>query len=80
VRRFFKPAPPHNSLFDGAPAMCMCVDCCRRVLALRCPAKNNKGWQCGNYRWHKKSEGHWALVATVFQIAEERIRLDGVAK
>lgn len=67
----FKPAPAHNPLY--APAACLCVECCHKVLATRCPATNEHGQQCGSPR-HRGSE-HYLVVATVFQIAEERTRL-----
>lgn len=71
--RFSKPAPPHNPMFDGAPARCMCVACCRKMLALRCPIEGKKG-RCGMLRGHGGE--HALIVETVLQIAEERVRLD----
>jgi hypothetical protein len=55
----------------------MCVDCCRIVLDLRCPATNEDGAQCGDYKGHKKSDGHTMLVCTTFLCAEERLLIDG---
>lgn len=74
-RRVYKPAPPHNSL--KAPASCMCLDCCRIVLDLRCQAANEDSVQCGDYKGHKKSDGHTMLVCTTFLCAEERLQHDG---
>jgi hypothetical protein len=72
-KRLFKAAPPHNPRV--APAMCMCVECCKVMLAKRCQARDPEtGVQCGNYKHRGKS--HWMIPATIFQIAEERIRLD----
>lgn len=65
----FKPAPAHNPRL--APAVCLCVDCSRIILAKRCPTRDSRGRQCGNYR-HRSRE-HALLVATVFQIAAERV-------
>jgi hypothetical protein len=41
---------------------------------MRCPVKIHNAYQCGNYKGHQG--GHTLLVATVFDIAEERLRLD----
>lgn len=65
----FKPAPSHNPLLG--PAVCLCVDCCRIVAKLRCPAVSEDGHQCGNYK-HRGNE-HWLIVATTFQIVDERL-------
>lgn len=67
----FRSAPPHNPNF--APAVCLCVECSKIMLGLRCQARDDNGHQCGNYK-HSGKE-HWMLVATVFQIAEERVAL-----
>lgn len=72
AERFTKPAPAHNPLHDGAPAMCGCVECCREILDRRCTFENEHG-RCGNFK-HRGS--HTLLVATAFLIAEERVRLD----
>jgi hypothetical protein len=66
----FKPAPPHNPL--KAPAVCLCVECCKVVLTKRCPARDEQGRRCGDYKHRGKT--HTMFVATVFQIAEERTR------
>lgn len=77
--RLTKPAKAHNPLF--APAICLCVDCSRTVLAQRCPKvtinphMQGSSQQCGLYKGHRGD--HTMLVATVFVIAEERVRLDG---
>lgn len=63
-----KPTPPHNPL--RAPATCLCADCSRIVIALRCPVRDEHGNQCGDYR-HRGNE-HTLITATVFQIASER--------
>lgn len=68
-RLLFKPAPSHNPL--QAPAVCLCVDCCRIVAKLRCTAVSEDGHQCGSYK-HSGKE-HWLIVATVFQIVDERL-------
>lgn len=73
-QRVSTPAPPHNRLYDGAPERCMCVECCRKVLDLRCPAVGKLG-RCGSYKGHRGE--HPLVVATTFVIAEERARLDG---
>jgi hypothetical protein len=70
--RLYKPAPPHNSLM--APAVCMCIACCRIVLDLRCPAENEDGIRCGDYAGHRKADGHTMIPATIFLMAEERLR------
>ena len=71
-RRLFKPAPPHNSL--KAPVACGCVECCRIVLDLRCPAVSPEGHPCGDYKGHR---GHHSMIpASVFVMAEERLLLD----
>ncbi len=75
-RRLFKPAPPHNFMCDGAPARCMCVACCAEMVARRCTATHpTTGTQCGDYAKHRGE--HSMIPATIFCIAEERIRLDG---
>lgn len=71
--RRFKPAPPHNALLG--PSMCLCVTCCRWVLDQRCPV-TSAGQRCGNWKGHRPSREHTVLVATIFDIAEERVRLD----
>lgn len=77
--RLSKPARGHNPLY--APAVCLCVECSRKVLALRCPVTTinphmqGGKLQCGNYKGHRGD--HTMLVATTFVIAEERVRLDG---
>ena len=77
--RISKPAPPHKRLF--APAVCMCVDCCKIVLDSRCPtwtiAPNAEGnsLQCGDVKGHRGA--HTTFVSTTYIIAEERVRLDG---
>lgn len=71
--RLFKPAPPHNRLASG-PATCGCVECCRKVLALRCEAVSRDGDRCGDYKRHRGH--HSMIVPTDFLMAEERIRLD----
>jgi hypothetical protein len=63
----FKPAPAHR---NAAPAVCLCVDCSRIMLANRCASTNVDGHQCGDYRGHSGS--HSLIVATVFAIAAER--------
>lgn len=68
----FKPAPPHNPL--KAPAVCLCVDCCRIVAELRCPAVGRLG-RCGDFKGHRGE--HPLLVATTFQIVEERLAEEG---
>lgn len=65
----FKPAPPHTPL--KAPAICLCVECCKIVAGLRCPARDSEGRQCGDYR--HRSKRHTMLVMTVFAIAAERL-------
>jgi hypothetical protein len=65
----FKPALGHNPLLG--PAACLCVDCCRVVLDLRCPWRDDEGYQCGDFKGHR-GRAHSLLVATTFQIAEER--------
>lgn len=65
----YKPAPPHNPL--QAPAICMCVECSRIVLELRCPARSPGGAQCGDYKGHRGE--HSLIVATCFSIAEDRV-------
>lgn len=65
----YKPARSHNPLIG--PAVCLCVECSRKVLALRCPARDAEGRQCGDYK-HRGKE-HSMLVLTVFAIAEERV-------
>lgn len=69
--RRFRPAPLHNPL--KAPAVCLCVGCSEQMLDLRCPAERD-GTRCGDYSGHKGE--HSKLEATVFAIAEERVRLD----
>jgi hypothetical protein len=64
----FRPAPAHNPL--KAPAICLCADCSRWVLDRRCPSRDPGGRQCGDYKGHRGS--HNVIVATVFQIAQER--------
>jgi len=66
----YKPAPPHNPIL--APAICMCVDCSRIVLALRCTARSPTGDQCGDYRGHGGE--HTLLVCTTFDIAADRAK------
>lgn len=63
----FKPAPPHKGLLG--PAACLCVDCSRVVLAMRCTARH-EGHQCGDFKGHRGP--HSMIVSTVFQIATER--------
>jgi hypothetical protein len=75
TERHYKPAPWHNPL--KAPGVCLCVECCRIVADLRCTATNKDGVRCGDYRWHRKSEGHTMLINTVFLVAEERLQFDG---
>lgn len=65
----FKPAGPHNPRLG--PATCLCVDCSRIVLDLRCPATDADGNQCGDYRHRGKS--HTLLVCTTFEIAAARV-------
>ena len=74
AKRIFKPAPAFHSR-HLAPAACMCVPCSHEVLALRCKATGPTGIRCGDYKGH--GTNHTILVATDFQCAEERIRLDG---
>lgn len=69
--RLSKPAPPHNQML--APALCMCVGCCHKVLALQCPASRD-GVRCGDYKGHRGM--HTMLPATEFVIAAERVRVD----
>lgn len=73
-RRFSKAAPAHNSLHDGAPAMCGCVACSREILDRRCTFENEFG-RCGDFK-HPKRQPHTLLISTAFLIAEERVRLD----
>lgn len=72
----FKPAGPHNPLLG--PAVCLCVDCCRKVDALRCPVTDADGRRCGDYK-HRTKE-HSLLVLTVFQVVDARLHNDGPAK
>lgn len=65
----FKPAPLHNPL--KAPAVCLCVECCRIVDGLRCTATDADGHRCGNYKHRTRT--HSLIVATVFQIVDERL-------
>lgn len=64
----YKTAGPHNPLLG--PAVCLCVECSRIVLTLRCPARSPGGAQCGDYKGHRGQ--HNLIVATVFSIAEDR--------
>lgn len=64
----FKPAPAHNRLL--APAICLCAECSREMLTRRCPAVDDLGHQCGDYKGHRGF--HSLLVCTVFPIAAER--------
>lgn len=68
----FKPAPGHNPRVG--PGVCGCVECCRKLLKLRCPVVI-EGQQCGLYNHREKV--HVMIPATVWAMAEERIRLDG---
>lgn len=78
-RRLSKPARAHNPLYG--PSVCLCLDCCRTVLALRCPFVSvdprfvGSNAQCGSWKGHHERE-HTQLVDTTFVIAEERLRLD----
>lgn len=65
----YRPAGPHRPHL--APAMCLCVECSRVVLAKRCEARFD-GNQCGNYALHRGQ--HTVLVATVFTIAAEHLK------
>ncbi len=83
MSRLTKPAPMHNGRL--APAMCGCWSCSKVILSLRCPfewpAQTVRGQffdagRCGDYRGHSKHLGHTLWVATAFETAEERVRLD----
>lgn len=65
----FKPTPGHNPL--TAPAICLCIGCCKIVDELRCPARDEDGNRCGDYKHRGRS--HTLLVATTFQIVDERL-------
>lgn len=69
VTSLYKPTPPHNHLL--APAICMCVECSRLILALRCPVLDVNLNQCGDYKGHRGA--HSLIVATCFDIAAERV-------
>jgi hypothetical protein len=64
----FRPAPAHNPL--KAPAVCLCVECSRIMLAKQCTARDSDGRQCGDYHGHRGA--HNLIPATVFQIARSR--------
>jgi hypothetical protein len=76
--RLSKPARAHNHLM--APGVCLCVECCRIVLDLRCdkwttfPDAEGGSLRCGDYKGHRGH--HTILVSTSFVIVEERVRLD----
>ncbi len=69
----FKPPTAHNPLLG--PAVCLCIECCKHIDKLRCTATDKQGRRCGDYKWHSKAEGHPLIVATVFQIVDERLGL-----
>ncbi len=70
--RLSKPSTGHNSLYG--PAICLCRDCSREVLALRCPVMLREGddslTRCGRYK--HRGRAHTLLPATIWRLAEER--------
>jgi hypothetical protein len=66
--RLTKPSQGHNRLYG--PVLCLCRNCARKVLALRCPVILEGNQRCGLYRHRGRT--HALIPATIWAIAEER--------